>query len=161
VAPCTGCPNRATSSNIPKDIVADGEDQDRCIFAENTAAADTEAPEQTNKTDLFAAPPGNRRIASLACPALPDAAVAGATTVLTGQHTGGILSSQRDPSAEQPFLDVLSVGIDIGACWLLLKMDYKKNNISTDREKGRGNKRARVTRGSRNPKHGKRKRYSC
>jgi hypothetical protein len=36
-------------------------------------------------------------------------------------------------------------------------MDYKKNNMSTDREKGRGNKRARVTRGSRNPKHGKRK----
>jgi hypothetical protein len=38
-------------------------------------------------------------------------------------------------------------------------MDYKKNNTSTDRGKlGRGNKRAsRVTRGSRNPKHGKRK----
>jgi hypothetical protein len=25
-------------------------------------------------------------------------------------------------------------------------MDYKKNNINTDREKGRGSKRARVTR---------------
>jgi hypothetical protein len=34
--------------------------------------------------------------------------------------------------------------------------DYKRNNMSTDREKGRGNKRAGVTRGSaRNPKHGK------
>jgi hypothetical protein len=39
-------------------------------------------------------------------------------------------------------------------------MDYEKNNMSTDMEKGmRGNKRARVTRGSRNPKHGKRKHY--
>jgi hypothetical protein len=38
-------------------------------------------------------------------------------------------------------------------------MDYKKNNMSKDREKGRGNKRARLTRGSRNPKHGKRKHY--
>jgi hypothetical protein len=38
-------------------------------------------------------------------------------------------------------------------------MDYKKNNMSTDRENGRGNRRARVTRGSRNPKHGKRKHY--
>jgi hypothetical protein len=27
-------------------------------------------------------------------------------------------------------------------------MDYKKNNMNTNREKGRGNKRARVTRGS-------------
>jgi hypothetical protein len=36
-------------------------------------------------------------------------------------------------------------------------MDYKKNNMSTDRENGRGKKRARVTRGSRNPKHGKMK----
>jgi hypothetical protein len=33
-------------------------------------------------------------------------------------------------------------------------MDYKMN---TDREKGRGNKRARATRGPRNPKHGERK----
>jgi hypothetical protein len=33
------------------------------------------------------------------------------------------------------------------------KMDYKKNNMSTDREKGRGTKRAGVTRGSRNPKN--------
>jgi hypothetical protein len=38
-------------------------------------------------------------------------------------------------------------------------MDYKTNSMSTDREKGRRNKRARVTRGSRNPKHGKRKQY--
>jgi hypothetical protein len=39
-------------------------------------------------------------------------------------------------------------------------MNYKKNNMSTDKEHGRGNKRARaVTRGSRNPKHGKRKKY--
>jgi hypothetical protein len=36
---------------------------------------------------------------------------------------------------------------------------YKKNDMSTDREKGTGNKRARVTRGSRNRKHGKRKHY--
>jgi hypothetical protein len=32
-------------------------------------------------------------------------------------------------------------------------MDYKKNDINTDREKGRGTKRARVTRGLQNPKH--------
>jgi hypothetical protein len=39
-------------------------------------------------------------------------------------------------------------------------MECKKNNMSTDREKGRGNKWARVTtKGSRNPKHGKRKHY--
>jgi hypothetical protein len=37
--------------------------------------------------------------------------------------------------------------------------DYKKNNMSTDREKGRGNTRARVRRGSGNPKHGERKHY--
>jgi hypothetical protein len=37
--------------------------------------------------------------------------------------------------------------------------DYKRNNMSTDREKGTGNKRARKTRGSRDPKHGKRKHY--
>jgi hypothetical protein len=38
-------------------------------------------------------------------------------------------------------------------------MDYTKNNIiNTDMEKGRGTKRrARVTRGARNQKHGKRK----
>jgi hypothetical protein len=37
-------------------------------------------------------------------------------------------------------------------------MDYKKNNMNTDMENGRENKGARVTiRGSRNPKHGKRK----
>jgi hypothetical protein len=36
---------------------------------------------------------------------------------------------------------------------------YKKNKMSTDMENGRENKRARVTRGSRNPKHGKRKHY--
>ena len=40
-------------------------------------------------------------------------------------------------------------------------IDYKKNKMSTDRESGRGNKRARVTRGSRNPKHGKRKELHC
>jgi hypothetical protein len=28
------------------------------------------------------------------------------------------------------------------------KIDYKRNNMSTDRENGRRNKRARVTRGS-------------
>jgi hypothetical protein len=39
------------------------------------------------------------------------------------------------------------------------KHGYKKNKMSTDREKGRGNIRARVARGSRNPKHGKRKHY--
>jgi hypothetical protein len=38
-------------------------------------------------------------------------------------------------------------------------MDYKKNNMSTNRGKWRGNKRARVTRGSRDPKHSKRKHY--
>jgi hypothetical protein len=38
-------------------------------------------------------------------------------------------------------------------------MDYKKNNMSTDRENGTGNNRARVIRGSRNPKHVKRKHY--
>jgi hypothetical protein len=37
-------------------------------------------------------------------------------------------------------------------------MDYKKNSMSTDKENNeRGNKRARVTRGSRNSKHGQRK----
>jgi hypothetical protein len=35
-------------------------------------------------------------------------------------------------------------------------MDYKKNNVSTDMGSGRENKRTRVTRGLRNPKHGKR-----
>jgi hypothetical protein len=38
---------------------------------------------------------------------------------------------------------------------------YKKNQMSTDRESGRGNKMARVTRGSRNPKHSKRKALHC
>jgi hypothetical protein len=38
---------------------------------------------------------------------------------------------------------------------------YKKNEMSTDMESGRGNKRARVTRGSRNPKHSKRKALPC
>jgi hypothetical protein len=38
-------------------------------------------------------------------------------------------------------------------------MDYKENKMSTDRKNGRGNNRERVTRGSRNPKHGKRKHY--
>jgi hypothetical protein len=41
----------------------------------------------------------------------------------------------------------------------LWKMNNKKNNMSTDRENRRGNNRARVTRGSWNPKHGKRKHY--
>jgi hypothetical protein len=43
--------------------------------------------------------------------------------------------------------------------WVVDVMDYKKNNMSTDREKGRGTKRAKLTRVSRNPKHGKRKHY--
>jgi hypothetical protein len=34
-------------------------------------------------------------------------------------------------------------------------MDYKKIKMNTDREKGRGNKRAGVIRGPRNPKQGK------
>jgi hypothetical protein len=34
-------------------------------------------------------------------------------------------------------------------------MDYKENNMSKDMEKGRGTKRARVTKGSRNPKTAK------
>jgi hypothetical protein len=37
--------------------------------------------------------------------------------------------------------------------------DNKKNNTNTGWGKRRGNKRARVTRGSRNPKHGKRRHY--
>jgi hypothetical protein len=37
------------------------------------------------------------------------------------------------------------------------KIGCKKNKMSTDRESGRGNKKARVTRGSRNPKHSKKK----
>jgi hypothetical protein len=41
------------------------------------------------------------------------------------------------------------------------ELDCKKKNMSTDREEGRGNKRARVTRGSRNPKHGKRRHYNA
>jgi hypothetical protein len=40
------------------------------------------------------------------------------------------------------------------------ELDYKKNNMSPDREIGRGNKRAKVKRGSRNPKHGRRKHYN-
>jgi hypothetical protein len=43
--------------------------------------------------------------------------------------------------------------------FLAIKTYYKKNNMNTDMEKGKGNKTARVTRGSRNPKHGKRKHY--
>jgi hypothetical protein len=38
---------------------------------------------------------------------------------------------------------------------------FKKNQMSTDMESWRGNKRARVTRGSRNPKHSKRKALHC
>jgi hypothetical protein len=34
------------------------------------------------------------------------------------------------------------------AFFVCSKLDYMKNNMSTDREKGRGNKRARVTRAS-------------
>jgi hypothetical protein len=41
----------------------------------------------------------------------------------------------------------------------LKKTGLQENEMSTDRESGRGNKRARVTRGSRNPKQGKRKHY--
>jgi hypothetical protein len=37
------------------------------------------------------------------------------------------------------------------------KSRLNKNKMSTDKENGRGNKMARVTRRSRNPKHGKRK----
>jgi hypothetical protein len=37
--------------------------------------------------------------------------------------------------------------------------DNKHNKVSTDKENVRGNKRARVTRGSWNPKHRKRKHY--
>jgi hypothetical protein len=40
-----------------------------------------------------------------------------------------------------------------------MEKDYKKDKISTGKENGRGNKRARVTRASRNSKHGKRKHY--
>jgi hypothetical protein len=39
--------------------------------------------------------------------------------------------------------------------------DYYKNNMSTDMENVRGNKRARVTRGSRNPKHSKKEALHC
>jgi hypothetical protein len=35
---------------------------------------------------------------------------------------------------------------------MVIELVYKKNKMSTDRENGRGNKRARVARGSRNPK---------
>jgi hypothetical protein len=38
---------------------------------------------------------------------------------------------------------------------------YKKKKMSTDMESGRGNKRAKLTRGSRNPKHGGRKPLHC
>jgi hypothetical protein len=38
-------------------------------------------------------------------------------------------------------------------------LGYKKNKMSTDKENGRGNKRAGVTRRLRNPKHGKRNHY--
>jgi hypothetical protein len=44
---------------------------------------------------------------------------------------------------------------------LVMESGYKKNKMSTDMESRRGNKRARVTRGSRNPKHGKRKGLHC
>jgi hypothetical protein len=38
-------------------------------------------------------------------------------------------------------------------------MNYKKNNMNTDRKNGGETKRARVTSGSRNPEYGERKRY--
>jgi hypothetical protein len=38
-------------------------------------------------------------------------------------------------------------------------MGYKKNIMNANKKKGRGNKREKVTRGSLNPKHGKRKHY--
>jgi hypothetical protein len=47
----------------------------------------------------------------------------------------------------------MNVGPDVN------QLDYKMNNVTRDMESGRGNKRARVTRRSRNPKHGKRKHY--
>jgi hypothetical protein len=40
-------------------------------------------------------------------------------------------------------------------------MDYKKKNTNTDMEKGRGNKRARVARGSWNPQYGKSSTMLC
>jgi hypothetical protein len=47
--------------------------------------------------------------------------------------------------------------------WLVVLRTFanglQENEMSTDRENGRGNKRERVTRGSRNPKHGKGKHY--
>jgi hypothetical protein len=48
-----------------------------------------------------------------------------------------------------------------GSALCQVKIGYKKNKMSTDRERGRGNKRARVTSGSRNPKHGKKKALHC
>jgi hypothetical protein len=41
--------------------------------------------------------------------------------------------------------------------FLKVSFDYQRKNMSMDMDKRRGNKTARVTRGSRNPKHGKRK----
>jgi hypothetical protein len=38
-------------------------------------------------------------------------------------------------------------------------MDYMKNNMSADMEKGRGSGRARVTRGSRNLRHGRKEHF--
>jgi hypothetical protein len=58
-----------------------------------------------------------------------------------------------------PLVPVLKAITPDGAFEYILKYDYKKNKMRTDRESGRGNKRARVTRGSRNPNHGKRKHY--
>jgi hypothetical protein len=37
--------------------------------------------------------------------------------------------------------------------------ELQEKEMSTERENGRGNKRARVTSGSRNPKHGKRNKH--
>jgi hypothetical protein len=47
----------------------------------------------------------------------------------------------------------------ISTILLLLKSRFQENEMSKNRENGRGNKRARVTRGSRNPNLGKRKHY--
>jgi hypothetical protein len=50
------------------------------------------------------------------------------------------------------------IGVDLRDL-VPVKNDYKEKSFSTDREKGGENKRVKVTRGSRNPKQGKRKHY--
>jgi hypothetical protein len=93
----------------------DGEDQGRCILAENPAA-DTEPEDISALSGDFSY---WRVTSSAACPRSDDvAAVTGAgTTVLVNQHTEGALSSQRDPSAELSFLDALSVSMDGCLCY--------------------------------------------